>query len=215
MNSHKILLADDHSIIRVVVREYIRNILPDAQLIEAGDYCRVEELMKEHDFFLIVLDLDMPGNRPGLVIDLLEGSGDSTRVLIFSALTDPLYAIRYLRAGADGYLTKDSTTQEIIGAIRQMIETGRYISPEIKDLMVRKSLDGNIPDHPIQSLTDRELEVAGMLVRGRGVKDISDELHIHVTTTSTYKKRIFDKLSISNLIELSEIYRIYNLSQAS
>lgn len=205
------LLADDHNIIRDAIGQYIKRILPEANLKEAKNFIELQQLTQEYDFNLIVLDLNMPGGNSRHVIDLLKSKPAKTKVLIFSALSEQLYAIRYLKAGASGFLHKKATPKELNIALQQIIKTGRYISPEIKDQLVNEMIENKERNHPLETLSDRELEVSRLLIQGFGIQQISDRLHIHITTASTYKKRLFDKLSVTSVTDLVEIFRLYDI----
>lgn len=214
MSEKYVLLADDHDIIRGAIGQYIKRILPEAEIKEAKNFIELQKLTHEFDFYLIVIDLNMPGGNSSTVIDLLKNKPAKTKVLIFSALSEQLYAIRYLKAGASGFLHKKASPAELNSALQQIISTGRYISPEIKDQLVNEMIENKERSHPLETLSDRELEVSRLLIKGYGIQQISDQLHVHITTVSTYKKRVFDKLSVSSVTDLVEIFQLYEISSS-
>ena len=127
---------------------------------------------------------------------------------MFSAYDESRYALRYIHAGANGFLNKYSKDEEIINAVKSMLETGKYISDVVKEIIIENALLKN-PVNPLEKLSDREIEVAELLVNGDGNLEISNKLKIQMTTVSTFKTRIFDKLGINNVVKLVEILRVY------
>src|SRR5690606_22908379 len=129
--------------------------------------------------------------------------------LIFSAYEEQHYAMRYIRAGANGYLNKNGEEEEIIYAVNEVLSKGEYVSEELRDII--KELDKK-KVNPLEELSERELEIAKFLVDGVTNLEISNRLSIHMSTVSTYKMRIFKKLDIDNVVCLSDIYRLYTNS---
>lgn len=128
---------------------------------------------------------------------------------MFSAYDEEQYALRYIHAGANGFLNKDSSDAEILLAVRSVLETGKYISPSIKEKIL-ENVFLKTPINPLETLSDREAEVARLLAKGEGNLEIANRLNIQMTTVSTYKNRIFEKLKINNVVSLVEILKIYN-----
>lgn len=203
--SLKILIADDHSVIRLAVKTISEKLYTDVLVHEASSMDTVEKRVSEMEYDLIVLDLSMPGTDSARINQFLADKHKKTRILIFSANDEDTYALRYLRAGADGYLDKMASSDQVKSALQLMIKTGRYISPAIQNKLIQESIgtessSGNFLDR----LSDRELEVARLLSNGKTNQEICHLLSIHSSTVSTLKKRIFKKLDISNIIELKE-----------
>ncbi len=137
-----ILLADDHGIIRLIVRIIIQKHLPDATFHEADDFGKVQQLIRELEFSLIVLDINMPGGDYFETLELISQNQGDAKILVFSSYDESLYAIRSLEAGADGYIQKTSSTEEFKKAIKQIVEIGRYASNNINEQMyLRNKLD--------------------------------------------------------------------------
>ena len=134
----------------------------------------------------------------------------SSEILIFSSQDEELYAMRYLKMGAGGYLSKQSSPEIVKAAVTAMLDKGRYFSDNVKEAMFLESLTGATKDSPFEALSDRELQIANKLAEGLPLKEISNQLNIHSSTVSTYKNRLFEKLKIRSVPELVEILRLYN-----
>jgi DNA-binding NarL/FixJ family response regulator len=130
------------------------------------------------------------------------------KILIFSAYEEDLYALRYLNAGATGYLNKGSNEDEIKQALQSMMVTGKYITQNIKDRILESYISKK-PLNPLEQLSNREVEVARLLIKGFGNMEIAELLQIKKSTVSTFKNRIFEKLEIVNLAELIDLFQLY------
>lgn len=209
----RILIADDHSIVRVGLAQLIKKFKPGAVIEETDNFGGVLDLVDEQSFDLLIIDIKMPGGSYQQTIKTVKLKQPDAKVLIFSSLDEQLYAIRYLRAGADGFLHKLSDEKEMKRAINKMLRDGRYLSKTVKDILIHESLNnGDRYKNPQDILSDREVEIARFLIQGEGLKEISEKLHLHTSTVSTYKGRIFDKLNVSNLVDLIELFRFYEIT---
>jgi DNA-binding NarL/FixJ family response regulator len=197
----KVLVADDHA----VVREGLKRILTQDRSIEvvaeAGDGTAALARAQEVSLDVVVLDMSMPG-RGGLeTLQELKRQWPQIGVLVLSMHPEDQYAMRVLREGADGYLTKDSAAEELIGALRKIHDGGKYVSPKLAErlaLTVERGFEG--PPH--ERLSTREFQVLVLIAQGRTVTEIGDELHLSVKTISTYRTRILDKMGLRNNAEL-------------
>jgi DNA-binding NarL/FixJ family response regulator len=133
------------------------------------------------------------------------------KVLIFSSFEEEIYGLRYLKAGADGYLSKLASPEDIQYALKKWISKGSYISTKLQEGIFHSVINGNT-GNPLDALSNREKEVAYLLVNGNGNLEISNELELQPTTVSTYKNRIFEKLGITNLPSLIAIFNLYDQS---
>ena len=195
----RILLADDHSL----MRDGLRGILakaPDIDVAaEASNGDEVLARVKSEEFDLAVLDLSMPGLAGISLIKRLKIEKPKLRILVLSMHGESQYAARALKAGASGYLTKDSAAPQLIGAIRKIAAGGVHIS----EAAAAQLIGGNSADAaPHSVLSDREYEVLRHIVAGRSVTDIADQLNLSVKTVSTHKARILQKLNLSGTAEL-------------
>ena len=197
----KILIADDHA----VVREGLKQIVQETHDIvvngEAANGHEVLQLMEKDDWDVVLLDINMPG-RSGLdVLKQLRAEKPGLPVLMLTMYPEEQYAVRALRAGASGYLTKESVPDELISAIRKVSAGRKYISSSLAEkLAYDLDLDKEAPVH--ESLSDREYEVLCMIAQGDTVKDIADKLCLSIKTISTYRSRILEKMHMKKNAEL-------------
>jgi len=194
----RVLLADDHVIVRAGLRELLADTGDVTVTGEAGNGQEVLASVRKHDYDVLVLDMSMPG-RSGLeLIRQVKGEKPKLRILVLSMHGEAQYAVRAIRAGASGYLTKDSASDQLVAAIRRIAAGGAYVSPETAE---RLALDFNRPADeaaPHTLLSDREFQVFQMIVAGRTISDIAGVLSLSVKTVSTHKTRIMEKMHLDN-----------------
>ncbi len=209
----KILLVDDHSIVRQGISMILKESYSNFTIVHADTFLKVIDELKNSRFDIIVLDISIPGGKGVQMIELIKSIQEDVRVLIFSAHEEDLYALRYLKSGADGYLNKLSSETEFKNAFLSMIETGSYVSNSVKNKIIENALSNQI-DNPIDLLSNRELEIARLLIKGEGNLEIANRLNLQNSTVSTYKNRIFEKLEINNTVALVSLFKsfedIYN-----
>ena len=195
----RILLADDHRIIRLGLIQILKDEYPTAQIKEVNDG---EELVKEvmlNDWDLVISDLDMPG-RSGLeALEQIKLIKPEIPVLILSIYPESLYAVRVLKAGAAGYMNKNSAPEELIAAVQRIGLGRKYITPEIAEKLV----DIKFGQEPHELLSNREFEIFKLLAWGKTITQISETLSLALTTVSTHRSRIMDKLQLSTNSELT------------
>ena len=206
----RILVADDHGIVRMGLIQEIKQLKPRAQLHEVEDYEALYKLVAKEKFDLAILDVKMPNGSFQEAIEYIRFKQPNIRVLVFSSQDEQVYAARYLKMGADGFLNKHSSKEVIERALNDMLSKGKYLSEELKDAMIFDTLTNQKKASPVESLSNRELQVASKLCEGMTIKEMSDHLHLHTSTISTYKNRIFEKLSINSIPELVEVLRMYD-----
>jgi len=205
----RILVADDHGIVRMGLVQIIKQLRPLAILSEVEDYKSLSSLIAKESFDLVILDVNMPNGTLQQAIDFIKLKQPELKILVFSSQDEQLYALRYLKMGAGGFLNKLSSKEQIDEALSAMLNKGQYISNEIKDSMVSNTLNKHQSSSPLEALSNRELEVANKLVEGLPLKELSQQLNLHTSTVSTYKNRVFEKLDIQSIPELVEILRMY------
>lgn len=211
--TEKILIADDHGIVRLGLSLMIKKLRPSAIIEETDDYRGLLDIIDKKQFDLIILDIKMPNGNFQETLDIIKIKYPKIKVLVFSAQDEQLYAIRYLKMGADGFLHKESNEEQIGEALEKMFDKGSYISNEVKDTMVFNTLNKRIPSqNPIEVLSNREMDIAEKLIKGLSLTDISNDLNIHIASVSTYKTRLFKKLDVHTVPELIEIFRLYDIS---
>jgi DNA-binding NarL/FixJ family response regulator len=194
----RVLLADDHVIVRAGLRELLADTGDVVVAGEAGNGQEVLASIRKEDYDVLVLDMSMPGRSGIELIRQLKGEKPKLRILVLSMHGEAQYAVRAIRAGASGYLTKDSATEQLVAAIRRIAAGGAYVSPETAE---RLALDFNRPAEeaaPHTLLTDREFQVFQLIVGGSSVGEIAEALALSVKTVSTHKTRIMEKMGLGN-----------------
>ena len=204
----KILIADDHPIVRQGFKQVLSETADLVVADEAGNGQEVLALVARKDYDVILLDISMPGKNGLEVLKELRITNAKIPVLILSIYPEEQYAIRALKAGASGYLTKASAPEELISAIRKVSRGGKYISSSLAE-KIAYELDGDAEKAPHDTLSDREYQILLMIASGKTVSDIADEMCLSVKTVSTYRSRILDKMKMKNNAELTT-YAIRN-----
>ena len=197
----RVLLADDHAIIR----DGVKQILADTDdLVVAGEAANGAEALKliaAQDWDLLVLDISMPGKNGLELIKLIRQDKPRLPILIFSMHQEEQYAVRALRAGASGYLTKESDSAVLIAAMRKVAAGGVHVSEKVAQLLAR----GHMPstdELPHTRLSDRELQIFEKIVAGVRLIDIAGELNLSIKTVSTHKSRILQKMKLASDTDL-------------
>lgn len=207
-----ILIVDDHAIVRYGTMQILKQLFPGVHVSDAEDLDQMINCLRTHQFELLILDINIPGGNNLQMIDIVKLRQPDIKILVFSGYDEHLYALRYLQSGADGYLMKHSPETELKTAIHVIMNNDKYISPAIKEDLL-KGVDNNktqASHNPLSNLSNREMEVMQSLVNGLSISEISISLNLQVSTVSTYKHRIFEKLGISNIVDLIEKARVCN-----
>ena len=204
----KLLIADDH----VLIREGLKKILkeaPDMNVVcEAGDGRELFEGLKKHEVDVVILDISLPGKSGLELLKDIKQDYPQLPVLILSMHPEDRFAVRALKAGAAGYVTKEGAAQELILALRKVIQGRKYVSPTLAEkLATELDLASDRPPH--ESLSDREYQVLCLIASGKTVKEISGELFLSVSTVNTYRTRILEKMNMKTDAELIR-YAIQN-----
>jgi DNA-binding NarL/FixJ family response regulator len=205
--SKHILIADDHGVVRYGMMLFIKDLMPWAQVSQVGTFNEAIGHVNKSQVDLVILDINLPGGNNIKMVDSLKAVQPDIKVIIFSSYDEKVYAERYLRAGAKGYLNKETSNKEIKKAIQSVLSGGVYMSNTVKDLMLNRLLNIEVGQNPLSVLSNREIEVAQLLVIGQGVTEISTALNLQLSTVSTYKNRIFEKLDVSNVVQLIEKFK--------
>jgi DNA-binding NarL/FixJ family response regulator len=197
----RVVIADDHTI----VREGLKQLLFAASDVEVVDEARdghdVLRIARESEFEVLLLDLSMPGKAGMDLIKQVKGEKPKLRILVLSMHAEHQYAVRAIRAGASGYLTKDSASTQLLSAIRKVAGGGAVISAEVAEQLALSAMP-HADGPPHASLSDREYQVFQRLVRGASVSDIAQQLNLSVKTISTHKARLMEKMGLANQTEL-------------
>jgi len=206
----RVLIADDHAIFREGLRQILEDI-EDLQVVdEASHGQEVLDKIEKNDYDLILLDIAMPGLSGLETLKLIKGRKPKMKVLILSMYPEEQYAVRAIKAGASGYITKSSASEELLGAIRKVMSGGKYITASVAD----KLLSDLGPDsgHPLHELlSDREYQVLRLIASGKTVGEIADQLALSVKTVSTHRVHILEKMKMKTNAELTNYAIKHNL----
>lgn len=198
----EVLVADDHAIIR----DGLRKILADTDdLIVAGEAVNGNDTLDKvqaRDWGLVVLDLSMPGRNGLELIRLIKALRPKLPILIFSMYPEEQYAVRAIRAGATGYLTKESNSDLLLPAMRSVAAGGVFVSQKVTELLATDIAHATDDDLPHKRLTDREYAIFSRIVRGISPAEIAAELSLSVKTVSSHKSHILDKMKLANQVDL-------------
>jgi len=198
----KVCVIDDHAVVREGLKRIIAENPGMAVTAEAGDGHEALKVLQSHPCDVVLLDITMP-NKSGLdVLKELHACTPALPVLVLSMHAEDQYAVRVLRAGAAGYLTKESAPAKLVQAIRKVVRGGKYVSQTLAEKLVYE-LDSDSSKAPHEALSDREYQVLCLIASGKTVTDIAEELALSVKTISTYRVRILEKLNMKNNAELT------------
>ncbi len=200
------LLADDHSLIRQGIEFLIEEIGFEGEIFHASTLKKVLETVGVQQIEIVVIDAIFPDGNSLNIIAEIKALKPEIKILVFSGVDENIQSIKYINAGANGFLSKMSEEKEIKEAILKIHETGKYISSITQSLLI-DSLHNRSIINPLQKLTERELEIAEMYAKGYGNLEIANNLNVKQNTISTIKKRIFDKLHIENIVDLAELIK--------
>lgn len=200
--NERILIADDHYVVRAGTALVLESAFPDLNIDFAENYEQVKKILGGQQYDLLILDIDMPGTQYKKMIPELKGIQENIKILVFSGY-DKDVAIQYIREGAEGYLNKQSSEEEIKNAVKTILEKGYFYPAELIGLIIQ-----NQRNNPAEKLSSREYEIFKLLADGNGNLEIANRLSIQMSTVSTYKKRIFQKLDVGNIAELIKVYEM-------
>jgi two-component system, NarL family, invasion response regulator UvrY len=198
---HRFLIADDHTVVRKGLKQILLEAFPSAIIEEVTD---AESLLKKvfaQSWDVVISDISMPG-RSGLeVLQQIKQQYPKLPVLILSVYPEEQYALRVLKAGASGYLNKDSAPEQLVAAVNRVMLGKKFITPAIAEKLAN-SLDHDLNKLSHEYLSDREFEVLKLIAGGQAVSDIASKLSLSVTTISTYRSRIMSKMGLKSNAEL-------------
>lgn len=199
----KILIADDHTLIREGLRKILVEALPFAEVHDVADSADLFKKAISEKWDIIISDISMPGYSGIEILKQIKDQVPNTPVLMLSMHTPEQYAVRAIKAGASGYLTKESAPNELVKAVQQILSGRKYITSEVAEVLAG-SLEQKDHRAPHEQLSDREFEVFKMIVMGKSISEIGEILSLNVNTISTYRARIMDKMKLhtnANLVK--------------
>ncbi|SIT03877.1 two component transcriptional regulator, LuxR family [Chryseobacterium ureilyticum] len=203
------LLADDHSIVRQGMEIVITDIVPNAKIYHTSSLQQAVELVESKEIEMAIIDAHFPEGNSLHVLPQLKNANPDLKILIFTGLEEDLYALKFIKAGANGYLSKLSEEEEVRDAIINFVQKGEYLSDVVRNLLVQFVYNPSLIS-PLSTLTKRELQIAELYAEGLGNLEIANNLDIKQNTVSTIKKNIFEKLKIDNLVELIDLIKTHH-----
>lgn len=195
----KFLIADDHAIVRKGLVQMLKEEFPSAEFTEVANSVEIFHQLSKQIWDVILLDISMPGRNGIEILKQIRANGIKTPILMISTHSEEQYALRALKAGASGFLNKESATEELLAAILKVLSGKKYISPSLAEKLTESF--GENPNH--DQLSDREMQVLQLLASGKTVSEIAIEISLSVNTISTYRTRILEKLQLKNNAELT------------
>ncbi len=200
------LVADDHSLIRQGVVFLIEDLDIEVNIIQISNLQNILETVKNQPLDIAIIDAYFPDGNSLTILPEIKKLNPNLKILIFTGIEENIHSLKYINAGANGFLSKMSEEDEIRDAILKMVNTGEYLSPITQHLLL-SSLHDKKSINPLSILSERELQIAKMYAEGLGNLEIANVLDIKQNTVSTIKKRIFDKLGIQNIVELIDLMK--------
>lgn len=207
-NKLNVLAADDHRVITKAVSFIVKDIYKDTVVFELNKLEEVLQKIKSTQIDLLIMDVSFPEGNSLALITTIKALQPTIKILIFSGLDEDIYAVRCINAGANGFLSKVSTVEEIKNAINEVLDKKKYLSKIVQDKIMDNYIF-NKPLNPLDQLTNRELEIVQLILEGFKSTEIAKSLNLQKSTISTYKNRIFEKLGIDNIPDLIKKYNLY------
>jgi two-component system, NarL family, invasion response regulator UvrY len=208
----KILICDDHSIIRRGLKFILANHFKKFVIDEVHSIRETMASLKKEVPDFAIFDLQLSDGNMIETLPSIVALYPSLDILVFSMSNEEIYAKRILQIGARGFLNKNADEEEVLRALKIFLSGQNYISQKLNDLMVNdlRGNNGKVNKNPFVNLSNREIEVTRYLLEGTHVKDISKQMDLHANTVVTYKHRLFEKLSIRTLVDLTNLARVYD-----
>ena len=204
----KMLIADDHYIVRTGLTFLLKSLFVQVEIDECRDGLGVWEKVQANDYDLLILDISMPATDLFTLIRQILAVRPKQKMLILTMSSEMIFAKKYLQLGVRGFINKEAPPAEITMAITSVLNNRRYISSRVRDTLTLEMLDSPAKSL-FDTLSERELEIMNYLIDGRNVSEIAKMLAIHISTVSTHKANILQKLGVPNVIELSKMVQMY------
>lgn len=197
-----VLIADDHTVVRQGLKQILAGDAQMSVVAEAANGNEVLQALERAQVDVLILDITMPGKSGLDVLKEVKRKYPTLPVLVLSMHPEDQFAIRILRAGAAGYVTKESAPEELVEALRKVCGGGKYVSPQLAEKLA-VFIEADSERSPHERLSDREFEILRMLALGKTVTEVADELLLSVKTVSTYRSRVLDKMKMTTNAELT------------
>lgn len=205
----KVIVIDSHPIVYSGLKSILEAEFSHVELFGSQDEDIILKKIGIEDFDVIFLDVNIPKIESTNIMEQIFRKKPKSRIIIFSSSSEELYGKRYLKLGAKGYLSKESSPVEITNAVNFLLDEKVYISSNLSQIIL-SDFHNKRPDNVFESLSNREIEVVRHLISGMPLHKISETMHLHTSTIGTYKSRIFTKLNVGNVIDLKELAKAYD-----
>lgn len=206
---HRFLLADDHAIVRRGIRLIIEDNFTSPALDEAENGGQLIDQVKAHAYNIVLLDIEMPDSDLSTLIPWIKLMQPDCEVLVLTGQPENVFGLRCMRLGAAAFLTKDAPEKEIVDALQSLLLRKKFVTSSMADILT----EAESGMAPIETLSDREMQIALMLEKGIGLPEICRQLHIQYSTVNTYKRRIYEKLNVGDLLSLSKLLHAYGIGE--
>jgi DNA-binding NarL/FixJ family response regulator len=206
MSNNNILILDDHLVVRKGIKLFLNDKFKSYAVYESENYLSTLDLVNRIRFDVIFLDININGVENIKMMKEIKQVQPNVKILVFSSHEEKQYGLRYIQNGADGYLNKFCSEEKMEIALKQLIEKGYYYSEAIKNKLSSSS-KSKTTGSPLELLSNREFEIAKLLVDGEGNLEISNKLDLKMSTVSTYKNRIFEKLKVNSVVALADVFK--------
>jgi len=208
----RVAIADDHPVVLKGLKEVIKEHFDDAIVDLSSRGYELLNMLTNNDYDIVLLDISLPDINGLEVLREIRKKKRKLHVLVLSMYPEEQYAVRALKAGANGYLTKRSASDELVQAVKQILSGKRYVTPAFAEKMVLDfESDTDLPPH--ETLSDRELQVLRMIGKGKSVKEMAGELHLSSNTVRTYRTRILEKIGLKGTSELIHYALTHDLTE--
>jgi two-component system invasion response regulator UvrY len=207
----EILLVDDHLVVITGLKTVINNFLAHCKTDSASDGDGAFQKIKHNNYDLIIMDVSLPHTDSFKMVSDILAIKPGSKILMFSMTSKEIFAKKYLKMGAIGYLNKDASLNEIKTAIDDALKNKGYISHALKEKLAKNGVKDDDCENEFDKLSPREFEIVRHLAHGQSVSEISGKLNLHTSTVGTHKARIFEKLHCHNIIELAMMAKVHNI----
>jgi two-component system, NarL family, invasion response regulator UvrY len=207
--SIQIIIAEDHPLVLAGIQFLLMAHMPEAEITCTSDFSKTLAMLEKRRFDLLIMDINLPGGDKVTMIQSARLKQADIPILVCSSYDEQLYALPFLKAGANGYISKTAINDDFTKAVDQVLSGRTYASPEVMQNAFHQLLFSKETAEAVaEKLSGRELDVAQLLVKGQSTKAIGEQLHLSASSVSIYKSRIFEKLGISNVIELTKYFQM-------
>lgn len=206
-----VLIVDDHVITRMGLKVLFKEMYPGAKADEAHTGAEAEQLLKKNKYDFCTMDLNMPRTDALELLRRAKRIQPELKILVISMNNEEIYAVAAMKNGAMGFVSKEHGFDVIKESVYTILQGRKFMSEKVVSLLLEGGRDGD-EENPFKLLSDRELEIARLMIDGHSTKDIAQRVHLQLSTVSTYKAKIFEKLQVSNAIDLYELSRLHNIA---